>query len=76
MIILEIDESGNRFWYNEDGDFHREDGPAVERSNGNKEWWINGRRHRDDGPAVEFSNGTKHWYINGKELTKKSMKIF
>jgi hypothetical protein len=47
---------------------HREDGPAVERANGHKEWWLNGRLHREDGPAIEGEglNGSKQeWYING-----------
>jgi hypothetical protein len=47
------------------GKWHREDGPAIERSNGTKAWYLNGLRHREDGPAVEDSNGTKAWYLNG-----------
>ncbi len=39
--------------------------------NGDKEWFLNGKRHRDDGPAVEYSNGDKEWWINGKKLTKQ-----
>lgn len=45
-------ENGNRVWRNEDGNFHREDGPAIEYSSGDKEWWFDGKRHRTDGPAV------------------------
>jgi len=33
-------------------------------SNGNRFWWLNGKRHREDGPAAEYSNGTKFWYLN------------
>ena len=51
-------------WYNKDGKRHREDGPAVEWSNGYKEYYINGKRHREDGPAVEWANGYKAYYIN------------
>lgn len=29
-------------WHTKDGKLHRLDGPAVEYTNGNKEWWING----------------------------------
>jgi hypothetical protein len=46
--------------------YHREDGPAVEFSNGNRSWWLNGKLHRDDGPAVEYANGIKYWYKNGE----------
>ena len=28
-------------WHNEDGQLHREDGPAVERANGDKEYYLN-----------------------------------
>ena len=45
---------------------HREDGPAVEYSNGDREWWFNGKRHRNNGPAIEWVNGTRSWYLNGE----------
>ena len=53
-------------WVSETDLRHREDGPAVEWSNGTKSWWVDGKRHREDGPAVEYSSGTKEWCINGK----------
>ena len=52
-------------YYNNDGQLHREDGPAVVKATGDKEWYINGKRHREDGPAVEYVSGDKVWYING-----------
>lgn len=64
--MLKIDEDGNRFWYNAKSQLHREDGPAVEWSNGTKGWFINGGLHREDGPACEWADGTKSWYMNGK----------
>ena len=51
-----IDKYGNKYWYF-NGQLHRVDGPAIENSNGYKEWWLNG--HRIDGPAIEYSNGDK-----------------
>ena len=45
---------------------HREDGPAVERPDGTKEWYLNGEHHREDGPAVERPDGTKQWLVKGK----------
>ena len=53
-------------WYNSKDQFHREDGPAIEYTNGNKSWWLNGQLHRENGPAVEYVNGYKFWYINGQ----------
>jgi hypothetical protein len=53
-------------YYNEKGELHRTDGPAVLWNDGSKDWIINGQYHREDGPAMEYSNGSKYWYINGK----------
>jgi hypothetical protein len=38
----------------------------VEFTNGQKEWYLNGKRHREDGPAIIRPRGTKSWYLNGK----------
>jgi hypothetical protein len=35
-------------------------------ANGDKYWYLNGKRHREDGPAKEHSNGNKSWWLNGK----------
>ena len=43
----------------------------IEDSNGDKEWWLNGKLHREDGPAIEYSNGYKAWCLNGTETTKQ-----
>jgi len=53
-------------WHNESNQRHREDGPAVEYADGDKEYYINGKLHREDGPAVECANGDKEYYINDK----------
>jgi hypothetical protein len=60
-----INGLGNKEWMNEKGEYHREDGPAIEWPGGNKYWYINNKLHREDGPAIEFVNGTKEWYRNG-----------
>ncbi len=40
--------------------------PAIISSNGDQEWYQNGKRHREnDNPAVIFSNGDRQWYQNG-----------
>ena len=63
---LIINKYGDKFWELPNGDYHREDGPAAEHSNGYKAWYLNGKLHREDGPAVEYSSGSKEWYLNGK----------
>ena len=45
---------------------HREGGPAVERADGGKRWYIDGKLHREDGPALEYNDGAKFWYIDNK----------
>ena len=64
-FLYKIDERNTKRWYL-NGDLHREDGPAVEYSDGDKYWYLNDSLHREDGPAIEWSNGTKKWYINNK----------
>jgi hypothetical protein len=68
---VKVFDNGTRFWCNQNGRYHREDGPAFEGAKGTKMWWLNGQLHREDGPAVERVNGSKAWYLNGKELTEK-----
>jgi len=64
--ILVEDKYGSKRWYNERHQLHREnDLPAVERSDGSKSWWINGKLHRENGlPAREY-DGHKVWYLDG-----------
>ena len=39
--------------------------PAIEYSNGDKEYWVHGYRHRIDGPAVIYGN-KQYWFIKGE----------
>ena len=57
--------NGDRKWFL-NGEYHREDGPAIEIVNGSKYWYLNNKLHREDGPAIERSSGTKEWFLNGK----------
>jgi hypothetical protein len=50
-----VDEYGTIRWYNEDGQLHREDGPALECADGDKSWWINGQRLTEE----EFNRRTQ-----------------
>jgi len=45
---LNVDFDGNIFWNNKRNQLHRVDGPAVEYTNGYKEWHINGRKIRSE----------------------------
>ena len=72
---LEIDSSGNKFWYKNDK-LHREDGPAIEYVSGHKHWFIEDMWHREDGPAIEWPNGDFYWFIDGKEIEVSSNEEF
>ena len=71
---LTIDKNGTKWWNLPNGDFHKEDKPAIETVSGNKTWCVNGELHREDGPAVEHIDGYRGWYINGKEYTEQEYK--
>jgi len=62
---VKVYKNGNKYWY-QNGELHREDGPAMEYANGDKYWYKEGQLHRIDGPAIEYSNGDKYWYKNGE----------
>ena len=62
----QIDQEGNVEWRTAEGLLHRIDGPAVEGTDGRKEWWVNGKYHRIGGPAVEWADGAMWWYFDGR----------
>jgi hypothetical protein len=70
---VEVYLDGGKEWFL-NGERHREDGPAIEHSNGYKAWYLNDNLHREDGPAIECPDGSKYWYLNGEELTEQQHK--
>ena len=67
---VKVSKNGTRRYYNNVGILHRDDGPAVEWSDGTKSWYQNGQCHRTDGPAIEYPTGHKRWFINGRMMTE------
>ena len=61
----------DKIWRNEEGQYHREDGPAYEYADGVKFWFKNGRLHREDGPALVWGNGKHEYFMNDKKYTKE-----
>jgi len=61
-----IDEYGVKRWFNEKGELHRDNGPAIILSDGSVEYYQNGKCHREDGPAIIDANGTRCYYQNGR----------
>lgn len=64
----QVTACGNRYWYDANGEFHRDGGlPAAEAADGSKAWWWHGQRHRaNDLPAVEYPDGTRFWFFEGR----------
>ena len=48
----EIDKNGTIYYYNDKGQSHREDGPAIEWTSGYKSWYKNGKYHRQKKPKT------------------------
>ena len=49
------------------GMIHRAHGPAIIRSNGDEEYYLNGKRHRENGPAwISSIAKTETWFWHGK----------
>ena len=67
-----VEEWGTIRWYNENNELHREDGPAIECSNGDKAWYIKDKQLTEE----EFNNRKKPCIgkkvvIDGIEYTLK-----
>lgn len=66
--VCSVDMYGTKTWRNEKGQLHREDGPAIEWSDGDWEWRLNGKRHRICGPCAWIS-GYYYWRVNSLYIT-------
>lgn len=60
--------NGDQEWY-QNGQFHRNDGPALMTTKGTHKWYQNGLLHRDHGPAVIHHQAAipqcQLWYQHG-----------
>jgi hypothetical protein len=61
---VELDDlDGAVRYYDEKGQLHHLDGPAlVATYDGHKEWRVKGKLHREDGPAIIHPGSYKAWY--------------
>lgn len=48
------------------GNVHSNEGPAIERPDGSKEWYDRGRLHNAKGPAQTWIDGHSCWWYNGE----------
>lgn len=66
-------ECGCVRYHDGNGQYHRENGPAIEVCNGDKMWMMNGQCHREDGPAVECGNGKKEYFLFDERIPVKKI---
>ena len=64
-MIKTKNKYGDKIWKNEKGQYHRNDGPAIEYANGVKQWYKYNELHRENGPAIEWVDGSKEWWVDG-----------
>ena len=65
MAKREYSRTGLVRWYDDEGFYHREDGPAAVWSDGRQLWYRRGRSHFAHGPSDLWSDGTLRWYEDG-----------
>ena len=50
---------------------HREDGPAIEYTDGTRNWIVDNKLHRIDGPAIVYANGDKQWFVDNNHYLQE-----
>ena len=68
MLYPEFTPTEYLEYVDDDGNYHREDGPAYYSSSREYKFYIHGRLHREDGPAVMFY-GEPKWYYDGVHMS-------
>lgn len=63
---IEVNRSEEGEYWTKNGQFHREDGPAIIKYGVSEIWYLNGELHRDGGPAVMHDDGYQAWYQHDK----------
>lgn len=66
MAKIIIDSDGDKHYYNDNDFAHREDGPALIRTDGVTVWYYDGLVHRVGGPAHVTSCGVISWSQRGE----------
>ena len=54
------------FYSDDNGEAHRNNGPAIIYNNESKSYWKHGKFHRLNGLSIEGLYGYKQWYYEGK----------
>ena len=67
MAKRRYDRSSTVRWIDDEGFYHREDGPAVVWDDGEQYWARRGRSHFAYGPSILYADGTLAWCEDGRE---------
>ena len=68
MAKREYDRYGTVRWLDDEGQSHREDGPASVWPEGSQYWYRHGGYHFAHGPADLYADGRLVWYDKGELL--------
>ena len=60
-------------WYDDEGFYHRVDGPALVWAHGRQLWYSRGMPHFAHGPADLWPSGTLVWYEDGRHLRERHL---
>ena len=71
MAKRRYDRDGSVRWIDDEGQSHREDGPASVYADGGQFWWRHGRFHFVHGPAILYADGRLAWYEDDKYLRRR-----
>lgn len=64
MAKVIIDKWGTKQYFNDIGQWHREDGPALISRTGTKWWYKNDNLSSEEYPSAIVLNGIAEWRIN------------
>lgn len=74
---VDVNVYGTKFWYNEAGQLHNENGPACEYADGEKRWYLNGQKYTETEFIMKMSkvivtvNGDKLWHNEKGQFHRK-----
>jgi DNA topoisomerase VI subunit A len=65
-------------YYLKNGEYHRENKPAIECVNRFEGWFLNGKCHNENGPAriiIDSNIKEVEYFLNNKEYSEEQWKI-
>jgi hypothetical protein len=62
-----ISKEETEFWFDLDGNYHRDNAPAILYLHGDFEWYQHGKKHNLNGPAVRRGQ-ISEWWVNDEQI--------